>query len=202
MKQQLKPAARALWLGKTERGVAALVPLYGTDPALTDTIDRLEGVRLLDNAGRISDMLERYRLRASVIVTLSYAAIILLLSVRYGPRKTLRIVMPPALAAMVALGTLGWLGMPLNIFHLLALLLVLGVGIDYTLFLEEGVEHFDTTLVAIGLSAFTTMVSFGLLALSATPAVSAFGITVLIGIGGSLLFALILADKKITSTHS
>lgn len=78
-------------------------------------------------------------------------------------------------------------GVPLNLFNLLALMLILGIGIDYTLFFaeqnkQEDDSHTESTLLAISLSALTTILSFGLLALSETQAIHSFGITVLTGI--------------------
>src|SRR5690606_34491900 len=74
------------------------------------------------------------------------------------------------------------LGAPLNLFHLLALALVFGIGIDATLFIAEAAERLDPTAFAITLSALTTILSFGLLSFSTTYAVRSFGLTVLIGI--------------------
>ena len=72
----------------------------------------------------------------------------------------------------------------ITIFNLLALILILGIGIDYTLFFAELKESdkAKNTLLAITLSAITTVLSFGLLALSETQAIHGFGITVLSGI--------------------
>lgn len=76
----------------------------------------------------------------------------------------------------------------------MALTLVLGVGVNYSLFLREGMRREDVDLgaVAVGvvLSAATTQLSFGLLALSAMPALSGFGLALLIGINLALLFTL------------
>ena len=59
---------------------------------------------------------------------------------------------------------------------------VLGIGIDFPLFIDEAREELTGTMFAISLSALTTMISFGLLSLSSTYAVHSFGLTVLIGI--------------------
>ncbi|WP_317930848.1 hypothetical protein [Halioxenophilus sp. WMMB6] len=187
---------RHLWLGKTERGYASVIALYAAKPGtLAPLADGQAGVSLVDKVSDISTLLSKYRQRSALLVMLSYTAIYLLLCLRYGPRLSLRIVTPPLAAVILALAVLGWTGHALNIFHLLAMLLVLGIGIDYTLFLEEGSRHRQRTLLAIILSALTTLLSFGLLALSETPAVSAFGETVLVGILVSLLLAPILCGQ-------
>ena len=69
------------------------------------------------------------------------------------------------------------------------MILVLGIGIDYTLFFAEQKGPSHATLLAITLSAITTLLSFGLLALSETPAIRTFGLTVLTGIATAWLLA-------------
>jgi predicted exporter len=62
----------------------------------------------------------------------------------------------------------------------LALILILGIGVDYGIFLLEH-EGDGAAWVAVVLGAASTVLSFGLLALSATPALRAFGLTMLFG---------------------
>lgn len=76
-----------------------------------------------------------------------------------------------------------------NLFHVLALLLVLGIGIDYTLFFAEAQKQWQPTLLAILLSACTTLLSFGLLAWSETPLLRSFGLTVLFGMSTAFIFS-------------
>ena len=80
----------------------------------------------------------------------------------------------PALA--LTLATLGLLHEPLNLFHVLSLLLVLGLGVDYAIILREGRSH--QAVLAVFLSMTTTLISFGLLGFSSVPFVRSIGITV------------------------
>ncbi len=193
-------ALQHLWLGTTKRGYASMVTLQG----LTD-VTKLEGleqrwphIHLINQVEDISNLFKRYRQQASILVVLSYGVIYLLLFFRYGYRRASVVMLPPVIAAFMTLAMIGLIGEALNVFHLLALLLVLGIGIDYTLFLEEGEKHHNATMLAIILSAATTILSFGLLALSGTPAVHSFGITVLIGI----FMALLLSPMVIKNNES
>ena len=83
---------------------------------------------------------------------------------------------------------------PINLFHVLALFLVLGIGIDYTIFYVEGEKHLLTTTLAITLSFFTTILSFGLLTFSGFTILSSFGVIILLG----LIFTFILAPFTIS----
>jgi predicted exporter len=60
---------------------------------------------------------------------------------------------------------------------------------DCTLFLRESRGRGWDTLLAIILSTLTTMLSFGLLSLSATAAIASFGLTLLLGILTSFTLA-------------
>ena len=73
---------------------------------------------------------------------------------------------PPIVAALLTLAVLGITGQPINLFSVLALLLVLGIGIDYTIFFAEAKEKRETAMLAILLSACTTILSFGFLSLA------------------------------------
>lgn len=187
---------RHLWLGQTDRGYASVIVLYGADTVALQGLEQATpGVTLVDKVNDISALLKQYRQRAAVLVALSYALIFVLLCPRYGVKRAINVLLPPLMAVLVVLGVLGWTGQSINIFHLLALLLVLGIGVDYTLFLEEGRGHRQPTLLAIVLSALTTLLSFGLLALSETAAVSAFGIVVLIGVMVCVVLAPMLCGR-------
>jgi predicted exporter len=89
---------------------------------------------------------------------------------------------PTLLATAITLALLGLMGERLQLFNVLALMLLLGIGVDYGIFLLEhrGDGH---AWLAVVLGAASTLLSFGLLALSATPALRAFGLTMLFGTG-------------------
>ncbi|MBC7663537.1 MAG: hypothetical protein H7276_07020, partial [Caulobacter sp.] len=67
--------------------------------------------------------------------------------------------------------------------NVLALALLLGIGVDYGIFLLER-ENADagSAWLSVVLGAASTWLSFGLLALSSTPALRSFGLTLLFGI--------------------
>lgn len=181
---------RKLWLGSDGHAYATIVPLRGVthSGAIADAIKPINGVRWVDPVTDMSNLLKAYRERASRVVLAAFGLIAVLLVLRYR-RRAWAAIAPASLAAITALAVIGWLGEPVTVFHLLALLLVLGFGLDYSLFLLENHEHTASAMLAILCSAFTTILSFGLLALSNTPAIHAFGIIVLTGIAITLLFS-------------
>ena len=92
-------------------------------------------------------------------------------------------------ATACSLAALGYLGQPLTLFSLFGLLLVSAIGVDYAIFMYERVAGAAASLVGILLGAVTTLLSFGLLALSHTPAIANFGLAVALGVAFSLLWA-------------
>jgi predicted exporter len=72
---------------------------------------------------------------------------------------------------------------------------VVGLGMDYVIFIAEMRDNALETLSAIALSSITNLLSFGLLSLSVLPAVSAFGSALFIGCCCNLLGALLLASR-------
>jgi predicted exporter len=83
-------------------------------------------------------------------------------------------------------------GAAINLLHLLGVLLVLCMGVDYAIFLLEGRaprERAGVTLLSITIACASTCLAFGLLAASSFPALRALGVTTGIGVMLSLVFA-------------
>lgn len=60
------------------------------------------------------------------------------------------------------------------------MMLLLGMGVDFGIFLQEHPGD-SSAWLAVALAGISTLLSFGLLSLSATPALHAFGLTMLLG---------------------
>jgi predicted exporter len=176
---------RHLWLGQVGSVHASIVALRGLDyaalPLLRHAGDGIEGVQWVDKVGEISSVLGRYRQYMGWAVLAAYALVFALLLPRYRGRAW-RVLAPTALASIATLAVLGLTAQPLQLFHVLALMLLLGVGVDYGIFMQEQPDRRHAApWLAVGLSAANTILSFGLLGLSRTPALHAFGLTMLIG---------------------
>ena len=176
---------RHLWLGQVTGGYASIVALRGMSgagmPVLQNVAVGLEGVQWVDKVAEISAVLGRYRQYMGWVVLLSYVAVYCLLYPRYR-FSAWRVLMPTALASAATVALLGITGQQLQLFHVLALMLMLGIGVDYGIFMQEHPDRREhAAWLAVGLSAVSTLLSFGLLGLSKTPALQAFGLTMLIG---------------------
>ncbi|MGF1469679.1 MAG: MMPL family transporter [Sandaracinaceae bacterium] len=195
--------------------VAILTFLRGGRLArLEERLAGLEGVRVFDQATFLEGAYRGLRRRTLELIGVGLVAVLLLVLARYrDPRLALAAFLPAVLSAGTALACLGWLGVGANLLHVTALLLVLSMGVDYGVFMVESRAHPagpTPTLVSLLLACASTMLSFGLLAMSANPALRALGLVAAVGVGLSLLLAptafLLLGDgpshRQVTSPRS
>jgi predicted exporter len=142
-------------------------------------------------AGFRDEALNRLGLGLSALIAL------LLLTLR-SPRRVLRVLLPVAFALVIDLALLLALGQRLSLFHLVSLLLVAGISLDYSLFVNRpriDREEFRRTQHALGVCLASTVAVFGLLALSELPVLKAIGMTVVFGVGGGYIAAFAYAEK-------
>lgn len=179
-----------LWLGETaDDGVAAMAVVSGARDAETgrtlQAVAEAVGspqvrVEYVDRVDRIGALLGELRRHTAVWVVLAMALMTLALVWRYR-RRAWRVIVPPFGATLIVLTAFALAGVPLNIFNQLGLLLVLGIGLDAGIFNVEHARQ-PSAWLAITLSTLTSLLAFGMLAFSATPALHYLGLTCLIGL--------------------
>jgi predicted exporter len=193
---------RGLWLRETSgplgRGYATVVSLAGVrDVAALQALDHaLPDVQFVDRVARISELLRTFRHWTALGLLGAFALVALALMWRYGAAIGLRLVIAPVGGAALTLATLAALGVPANLFNVLALLLVLGMGVDYAVFMREAGGARATVIMAILLAGLMTLLSFGLLALSATPFIRSLGLTVALGVSFTFVLALLSSAER------
>lgn len=132
--------------------------------------------------------------RNGAIQTISFAAlaiVALLLFERKQPRRILWIALTVMAALSVTIATVSALHNGLTIIHLVALLLVMGLGLDYALFLSrtETKSERGATRHAVVACAATTTLTFSILAGSSIPVLKFMGLTVAVGSAASFILA-------------
>ncbi|ANE56639.1 MMPL family transporter [Methylomonas sp. DH-1] len=187
---------RQQWLGCNAEACRSIVSLTGiSDLAPLEALAELPGVTWVDHVSQLSELFQRYRQRVTLLLAGVCGLILSILIYRLGWRHGLQVMAVPVLAMLTALATLGWLGELFTLFNLFALLLVLEVAVDYAVFFRmaaasaDTIGKRDTTTLAVALSAFTTLLGYGLLATSSTAIVHAFGVTLAAGVGSAFLLA-------------
>jgi predicted exporter len=158
----------------------------------------IEGLRFIDLKRATSEILDEFRLEALDRIAWASALIVAILMIGLrDPVRGLRVLLPIILAVGIAASLPILLGDRLNLFHLVSLLLVAGIGLDYALFFsrrESGADHIRT-LHALLVCSISTLVVFAMLAASSIPVLHAIGLTVATGVVSAFVLSWLFARQ-------
>ncbi len=191
------------------RAVSSLfIEENGTYQLLTLFPDRLELINSLDHelgqaAGinlvsqqRFSQQLSReIGVDFSRFVSFAGVAVVILLLLLFRRLPEVLLALLPVLTGLLVMfGGMGWLGLEMNIFNVIAAILIIGLGVDYGIFMVcHGQREEDlASSRAILVSGLTTLVGFGALLLAHHPALHSIGLTVLLGISAAVPTAVLV----------
>ena len=172
------------------KDAAALAQLAAEEP----------GTTLLDLKQASEDLVARQRER--ILWCLAVSAVLLVIVVFVALRdasRVRRVLAPMALTTLVILALLHAAGVSLSLFHLIALVLAAGLGLDYALFFEHAADdpaEQRRTLHAVLVCSLSTLLVFALLALSTLPVLRAIGVTVAAGVVSNFVLALLLTRPR------
>ena len=161
-------------------------------------------LQLLDLKQASESLVSAYRQR--VLYTLCIALVLLGGAVWFALRRAQRVVKaltPLLISTLLILALFHACGVALSLFHLIALILAAGLGLDYALFFEHAGEDRNDqlrTLHAVLISAASTGLVFGLLGTSSIPVLRAIGLTVALGVVFNFVLALLISREKTAST--
>jgi len=182
----------------------ALVPLSGvSDPvALRSLLVPLgaSGVSLVDLKAEADTLVAGYRAQSLRLIAIGLFCVAAL--VYAGTRSlsaTLRTLLPVVAAVAVTMAALLAAGQRLTIFHLAALLLVVGVGLNYALFFNRRATiagDDERTLLALLVAAAATLLAALALAASRTPLLGAIGTTAALGTAVAFATSAMLSRKR------
>ncbi len=180
-----------------------IVPLSGVgQPAQAETAvirAGIPGVRWVDLQATSRTIMGEFRQRA--LVAFGVGALLIAGILAVGLRSVaaaVAIAVPPMAAVVATAALLAAIGSRLTVFHLIALMLVAGIGTNYALFIarrgERG-DRFDVTWRSLVVVVATTLCAFGTLATSRTPVLHAIGLTVVLGVLLSVVYSLLLSPR-------
>ena len=168
----------------------------------------VQGAVLVDVKGEVDRLYAGYFDRALWASGVGLVVIVALLFFALrAPSRVLRVMLPLAAGVLLAASWHIATGTRLSLLHLVGLLLVVAIGSNYSLFFDQmenqnrgqttfsapakrwSVPGLDRTFASLLLANLTTVVSFGLIAVSGIPALSSIGRVVAPG----ALLALLLA---------
>ncbi len=131
----------------------------------------------------------------SRFITAAGVAVLVLLLLLFRRLPEVMLALLPVLTGLLVMfGGMGWLGLEMNLFNVVASILIIGLGVDYGIFMvchgqqEEELASSRAVLV----SGLTTLVGFGALVLARHPALHSIGLTVLLGISAAVPTAVLV----------
>ena len=190
----LGPLVRSFRAELRDGRVAFVTLTRGADlEALDARLRDIDGARVFDQTEFLGAAYGGFRTRTLELIGVGLIAVFAMVFVRYRDvRRALAAFVPAVLAAAASLGALALMGYTANLMHVTALLLVLSMGVDYGVFMVESSEHPEgpaPTVVSLLIACASTVLSFGLLAMSDNPALRALGLVSGLGVLFSLLLA-------------
>ena len=176
-----------------------LLTLVSDQPELIGDLEtefaKFPGINLVSQR-RFSEQLS-HEIGADFSRFISFAGVavvvLLLLLFRRLPEVLLAL-LPVLTGLLVMFGGMGWLGLEMNLFNVVASILIIGLGVDYGIFMVchgQQEEHLSSSR-AILVSGLTTLVGFGALVLARHPALHSIGLSVLLGISAAVPTAVLV----------
>jgi predicted exporter len=128
------------------------------------------------------------------ILSAGLVVLVLLILLFRRLRPILLAMLPVLTGLLVMFGAMAWLGLELNLFNVVASVLIIGLGVDYGIFMvchdQQGADLASSRAVLV--SGLTTLAGFGALVLAEHPALHSIGLTVLLGISAAVPTAILV----------
>jgi predicted exporter len=168
--------------------------------AVRSALADLDGVHLLDQRGFVNEIYGEFRQTTLRQMLVGALFVVLLLVVRYRAwRPVVASFLPSAVVVLLLLETFALAGVEANLLHVMSLIMVMGMGVDYGIFLVDSTqrgEALGSTMLSLLLSCLTTVFVFGTLTLSSQPSLRAIGVTTGLGV----LLSYLLAPLALTAS--
>ena len=154
--------------------------------------DEIDGIRTINFQRDISAQIRKCRKICLGLLIPIFGILYLLLAKIYDFKSGLKIISPSICAVLLVFAVLGIFRCPINLFHLLAIFLIIGFGLDYSVFRFNNAGKADD---AVLMSCLTSVFSFALLAFAGFKLISSLGTVLALGLVSSYIFSLILIEK-------
>lgn len=151
--------------------------------------------QLLRPVNQLSELFQQHRIQAQWLLVSALICLMIGLGIIYGIKSVLPLVLPVSLALMTTFAIQAWLGVEINLFSIMGTFLIIGIGVDYAIFYRHGHDHPQVVGMALFLCMMSTLLGFGLLSFSHTYAIHCFGLTVLLGVIFSFIYATLFTSS-------
>ncbi len=156
-----------------------------------DAFNKQTDIWLITRQGVTEELVSVLSTNFRKLVPFSFAIVFLILLLSFGRIElSLLAIIPIAVSWLWTVGIMGILGISFNIFNIIVLTFIFGLGIDYSIFIIKGlVQEFkygkstlDSYKVSVLLSVITTLLGIGALIFAKHPALKSIAAISIIGI--------------------
>ncbi len=183
---------RLIFLIETPDRLYTLIPC-----ANLPTGDLPEGIRRYAPQAALADFLSRCQRRTLWLLGIVTVPLVALLFGLFG-RRALRLLLPPLCAVGAVFSVLTLRGEPVNLFHLLACFMLIGMALDYAIFLSASPGEARKPVTC---SFLTSLAGFGALACVSFALVRSLGETFAIGLTVAYTLARLLFPPRKTEVQ-
>lgn len=156
--------------------------------------ENIENVEYLNLSKYISDKVSEHRINCMKLIIPIFVSLFLLLLITYrNLKKAAKIIIPSIIAVSFALCLSAIITKEINMFHILSAFLIIGFGLDYSVFRASGVKK---STLAVFLSCATSVFSFLLLAFTGFKLISSIGLMLSIGLISSYILSLVFIPSS------
>ena len=166
-----------------------------TDETETKIIEN-ENIKIFNINFEINEALDKTARTAIKTALISYIIIFLFMIIFLSKKHAIAIIIIQIISILVNLSVHSIFNFSVNIFSVFALILSIGISIDYCIFFSKSKAKKEVTFLSIFLAMITTALSFGTLSFSGFIPVKSFGLFLFIGILVTFLLSPVLLTLK------
>ncbi|WP_407425175.1 MMPL family transporter [Treponema sp.] len=199
----IKEAVSNLWIGKIgDKFYSCVLPLHASadeEIYFREYASKNEGIFFVNKVKDISAQLDVLSKTMLLMLLFAFIVVIIVLCFCYRLNLVIKIAAIPFMVTVITTAVLFLCRINLSFFPITALVLIFGLGLDYIIYMVEGIKNKagkteNLNNFAIVLSFFTTALSFGALAFSSFAPVHMLGLTVFAGLSAAVLSAFCLTE--------
>lgn len=159
------------------------------------------GVVVIDRQAMNETFLNSFKDDFNTLLSYSFIAVLIILFLFFRRLELVGVtILPIALTWMITIGIMGVFGLSFNIFNIIISTFIFGLGVDYAIFMtnglikeyETGDRHLPVYRTSIVLSVITTILGVGVLIFAKHPALHSIALICLIGISVALLMTFVI----------
>lgn len=155
-----------------------------------------ENIKIFNINFEINEALDKTARTAIKTALIAYIIIFFFMIIFLSKKHAIAIMIIQIISILVNLSVHSIFNFSVNIFSVFALILSIGISIDYCIFFSKSKAKKEVTFLSIFLSMITTALSFGTLSFSGFIPVKSFGLFLFIGILVTFLLSPVLLTLK------